>query len=380
MSVYIRRLAEELGKRGYSLDIFTRHVGSKQPDVVSLTERVRLISLPAGPLGPVDKGELPQYLPQFAEQVEAFRCRHRLRYEFIYSHYWLSGWAGQMLQKLWDVPHLMMFHTVGASKQATGVGDAEPPLRLKIECELAHSCHRLIAATSEEKTQLIRYYGASPDAIRIVPLGVDLSLFRPVDRDWARRHTGIGAGEKVILYVGRIDAIKGIERLVRAVIELPDKRGVTLVIVGGDSHSEDEVERLKDMARAHGALGMLDFRGLVEHEQLPFFYNAADICAVVSYYESFGLVALEALACGTPVIASDVGILSKIIKKPALGRVLHTEHTPAALARHIWEWFQEPPPDPEAVRRGVREYGWADSARKFEGILVEFQAGCPTRL
>ncbi len=373
MSVYIRQLAEELGKRHYSLDVFTRRSYPDQASMVPLSPGVRLISLPAGPAAVLDKGRLHPHLPQFVQGIDEFRRQQGLRYDVLYSHYWLSGWAGHLLQPAWDVPHVTMFHTVGAMKQAAGVGDAEPMLRLEKERELAHSCHRLIVATGAEKRQLIEHYSAPSASIRIVPLGVDLRRFQPQDHSASRRQLGLSESDRIILYVGRLDAIKGIERLIRAVLQLPRRQGVKLVVVGGGEESQRQVERLHDMARAENALDMLDFRGLVEQEELPLYYSATNVCAVVSYYESFGLVALEAMACGTPVIASDVGIVRQIIQEPVSGAVLKADHSPEVLAQQLARQLAQPQPDPWTVRQGVRQYGWCSTARKFQEVLAEFR-------
>ena len=372
MSVYLRQLAGELGQAGYAVDIFTRRWEQSQGQSVSLSPSVRVVFVDAGPLERVDKGQLHHYLVEFVRAMVTFGRKQKVKYDLIYSHYWLSTWAGSMLAAVWDVPHFTMFHTVGASKQATGVGQTEPSLRLEKERELVHSCHRLIVATTQEQSQLVEYYDAPSQAIRIVPLGVDLHLFRPVDRRQARRCLGMSLDDKVILYVGRIDAIKGIERLVEAVLQLPERRHVKLMVIGGDETSHGPIERLQDMARKENADHMFDFRGLVDHDQLPLYYSAANVCAVVSYYESFGLVALEALACGTPVIASDVGILNQIIKEPVLGTVLPVTHDPRLLAYHLHDRLLQSPPHPELVRQGVCERGWDHTARHFQNVLAEY--------
>ena len=370
MSIYLRELTHELGKHGFLIDIFTRLHGPEHGGVMELDHNVRLVHLKAGPERPIDKMQVYEHLEEFGRNLEEFRCRSDLHYNLIYSHYWLSGWAGRQLRQWWGVPHVMMFHTLGAVKNASGAGQPEPQLRIETERRLALGCERIIAATEKEKDELVCRYGALPERIRVVPCGVNLDRFRPLDKKSVRHRIGFG-DEKIVLYVGRIESVKGIERLVRATSYLDNDQGLRLVIIGGDEHSRAEVDRLKRLARDIHIEETVDFRGLVEHEELPYFYNAADVCAVVSYYESFGLVALESLACGTPVVASDVGIMRSIIRQKEMGCVLSVDHGPRALARVLAQYISRTSVDPLLIREGVSHFGWTSIARQVNQVFSE---------
>ncbi len=375
MSIYVREVARELGNQGFLVDAFTRRHGPEHAEVMELDRNVRLLHLKAGPDRQVDKIEVYGHLQEFTSSLEEFRTRNDLDYALIFSHYWLSGWAGVQLRRRWAVPHILMFHTTGAAKNASGAGEYEPELRVESERQLVRKCDRVIAATGREKAGLVSQYGASPERISVIPCGVNLELFRPSDRQAARRLLGLDR-EKIILYVGRIEPVKGIERLLRAVSYL-DNRTLSLVIVGGDEHSRGEVERLKALARDLKIQETVDFRGLVEHEKMPSYYCAADVCAVPSFYESFGLVALESLACGTPVVASDVGAIKEVIRSEEMGRVLSVDHSPLALAEALADYTSRAARDPLLVRQGVSRFSWADTARRIAQVFSEVRVVTP---
>lgn len=364
MSVYIRELAVELGKLGHSVDIFTRVHDPNDGQIDELGQNARLIHLKAGDGEEMHKLVLYSYLPDFACNVENFRKLNGLSYDLIFSHYWLSAQVGQELRVWWGVPHIVMFHTLGAVKNSLGIGEEEPELRLETERELIRDCHRVIASTEREKEALLHYYGASPEKIGVVPCGVNRELFQPIDQRLARQELG-WRDDRIILFVGRIDPLKGIDRLLEAVAYLPDTRGLRLMIVGGDGQSESEIERLHQLARALGIQDLVTFLGLIKHERMPYFYSAADVCVVPSYYESFGLVALESLACGTPVVTTDVGDLRKIIRPGETGYVVASA-SPTELADKMALILSRPVRDTtsiQSIRASVAHFSWSNIAR-----------------
>jgi D-inositol-3-phosphate glycosyltransferase len=364
MSVYIRELAVELGKLGHSVDIFTRVHDPNDGQIDELGQNARLIHLKAGDDEEMHKLVLYSYLPDFACNVENFRKLNGLSYDLIFSHYWLSAQVGQELRVWWGVPHIVMFHTLGAVKNSLGIGEEEPELRVETERELIRDCHRVIAATEREKEALLHYYGASSEKIAVVPCGVNRELFQPIDRQLARQELG-WRDEKIVLFVGRIDPLKGIDRLLEAVACLPDKRGLRLMIVGGDGQSESEIERLHQLARALSIQDLVTFLGLIKHERMPYFYSAADVCVVPSYYESFGLVALESLACGIPVVTTDVGNLKKIIRPGETGYVV-ANASPAQLADKMALILSQPLRDTssiQSIRASVGDLSWSNTAQ-----------------
>ena len=260
----------------------------------------------------------------------------------------------------------MMFHTLGAVKNAIGVGEDEPELRIETEGHLVRDCHRIIAATETEKEELILHYGASPERISVIPCGVNLALFQPMDREMARKQLGFG-DEKVILFVGRIEPLKGIDQLLRAVSYLQNTQRLRLVIIGGDEHSQNEIEKLQKLSRELHIEGLVNFSGLIQQERLPYFYNAADACVIPSYYESFGLVALESLACGTPVVAADVGSLKSIIRQGETGYVV-MDNAPHHLADKIALLLSQPGHGTKSalsIRASVTRFGWSNIAQQI---------------
>jgi len=362
MNVYIRELARELGRRGHLVDIYTRAHGSIHDRIIEVGPNARIIHLKAGKDEEIEKLAIYPHLADFASDLENFRKSCGLTYDLIHSHYWLSGWAGTWIQRWWGVPHITMFHTLGAIKNRIGVGLSEPKLRLDTEKDLVRECHRIIAPTDEEKRALIAHYGALPGSIRVVPCGVNLDLFRPIDKARALRHLGFN-GESIILFVGRIDPLKGIDNLLRAIAYL-DRKNLKLVVVGGDEESQPELKSLKALSRSLRIHDSIAFRGLVKQEMLPYFYSAADVCVIPSYYESFGLVALESLACGTPVVATKVGCVESVIQHGETGYVV-PDNAPLSLADTIALVLSPSngkPEPPQSIRTSVTRFDWSNIA------------------
>lgn len=364
MSVYIRELARELGLRGHLVDVYTRAHESVHDQIVELGQNARLIHLKAGEDEEIHKLAIYPHLADFACGVENFRKHNRLQYDLIHSHYWLSCWVGKWVQQWWNVPHITMFHTLGAVKNAIGVGEDEPELRIHTEKDLVKDCHRIIASTEREKEDLIRYYDASPEVVSVIPCGVNLNLFRPVNREIARCHMGFNGGS-IVLFVGRIDPLKGVDKLLMAVSHLPEKQKLKLVVVGGDEHSKDEVERLKNLSQSLQIHDSVAFLGLVKQEMLPYFYSAADLCVVPSYYESFGLVALESLACGTPVVATKVGGIESVIRQGETGYVV-ADNAPHHLADKIALLLStSEAKSVSSIRASVTRFSWSNIAEEM---------------
>ncbi len=367
MSVYVRELAGELSRCGHTVDVYTRVHDPNDSQAIPLGNNARLIHLRAGEDSVMDKMDVFPHLPEFTRQLESYRKQNGLQYDLIYSHYWLSAWVGKRLQSRWDVPHMVMFHTLGALKNAIGVGEGEPWIRVETEKYLARNIHRVIVATEKEKRDIIFHYGAPEKSIVVIPCGVNLELFRPSDKEAAKRKLGLDGEDRAILFVGRIDPLKGIDKLLAALARMDGRDRLRLLIVGGDENSHHEIERLKEMARALGVQDQIAFLGLIKQTELPVYYNAADLCVVPSYYESFGLVALESLACGTPIVTTRVGGAENIVRQKDMGYVVDSNH-PSHLAEKMELLLSGSAGDHAqvgALRELAEKFSWANVARRL---------------
>lgn len=323
MNVYVRDLSRELGSQGIAVDCFTRSQNPKAPRIsTKLGPNGRVIHVPAGPEAPYDKNRIVDHLPEFVGGVLDFARRKGLRYDVIHSHYWLSGLAARDLRQAWNAPIIQMFHTLGHMKNSVAASpqDWEPERRIEGEATVMALADLLVAATPLERAQMVWLYGADPDKIAVVPCGVDMSLFRPIPQDEARQMLGLPPERCVILFVGRIEPLKGIDTLLRAIALLaPDmpcwQDELSVIIIGGapgagaDKMSA-ELARLERLRAELGIEDLVTFMGAKDQDTLVYYYSAAEMVVMPSRYESFGMVALEAMACGTPVVASKVGGLA----------------------------------------------------------------------
>jgi D-inositol-3-phosphate glycosyltransferase len=362
MNVYVRELSRELGRVGVAVDVFTRSQNAAIPRVVSLGQGARVIHLRAGPEAPLERVHVHAHLEEFLEEVDAWRARHGLTYDLIHAHYWLSGVVALGLRARWGVPVVQMFHTLGRLKNAARHGRGrEPDVRLQTEARIVAAADRIVAANAVERADLVRHYGAAAGRIRVIPCGVDTTLFSPLPQGEARRCLGLGAGP-LLLYVGRIAPIKGLDTLLEAVRRLRQAgRPVRLLVVGGeaDEPRDGHEAEVRALAGRLGLDGAVTFVGPQPQEALRCWYAAADLTVLPSYYESFGMVALEAMACGTPVIASRVGGLPTTIRDGLTG-LLVRDGDAGALAARIAQVLDEPALRRALGREGVR---WAAQHR-----------------
>jgi D-inositol-3-phosphate glycosyltransferase len=387
LNVYVRELSRQLGRRGYTVDIFTRRTQETAPEIVPLGRNVRVIHLAAGPAAPVDKNQLVGHLPSFAEALLAFAEREGAWYDVLHGHYWLSGWAAHLARQRRPAPLVQMFHTLGHMKNmvARGEDDRELDLRIETERALMGVADSLVAANPSERAQMIWYYGAPAGAICTVPLGVDLTLFQPLPRAQARAELGLDGGP-LILFVGRIEALKGIDTLLEALARLradwpAGRERPRLLIVGGQvAPGERPAGELGRLVALRDELGLgegVSFIGARPQEQLPCYYAAADVVAMPSLYESFGLVAVEAMACGTPVVASRVGGLAYTVQDGVSG-LLVPDRDPIALAAALEQVLGD---DGLRARLGrqasevARRFSWPAVADMIEEIYAKLARG-----
>lgn len=347
MNVYVRELARELGRRGIGVDVFTRSQDPAVETVIDLDRGVRVINLHAGPSAPYDKNWLLTYLPEFVNRVRCFADGQDLTYDLIHSHYWLSGEAAIALRRAWRVPVVHMFHTLGALKNqiARGAEERETGQRVAIERRLMQEVDAIIAATPLDRAQMVWNYGADQEQIRIVPCGVDLRRFQPRNSADARLALDLPAPpHKIVLLVGRIEPLKGIDALIEATALLfqrrPEWRGnLMALVVGGGAEDEparwnNEQRRLDALRRELGVADAVQFAGAKPQEQLALYYAASDITTMPSHYESFGMAALEGLAAGRPVVATNAGGPAFIVEDGVSG--LHVPpNAPVALADRL---------------------------------------------
>lgn len=364
MSVYVREMAKELGKKGHHVDIFTQHnVGSHNP-VIDLYDNVRLVHLSGGARENIAKSSLYEVLPQLFFQLESFRTKENITYDIIHSHYWLSGVLGLKLQSSWNASHLITYHTIGEVKKISCPTENVSELRVKNEKKLATLCDQIVLPSQREKEHVIHYYHVSVDKIRIVPCGVNLELFKPMNKLSARRHLGLHVDDLIVLFIGRYTPIKGVDRLFNAFQHLMHIPRLCLVMVGGDGQHSPMFRQLQSKAKALHIENRLLFAGRMDHETLPQYYGAADVLVVPSYYESFGLVALEALACGTPVVTTPVGAMEEIVMDGVTGYVAK-ESNPQHYARLIETVLLKQHQNglsPSEIRSTVAEFTWSKSA------------------
>jgi D-inositol-3-phosphate glycosyltransferase len=385
MNVYVRELSRELGKRGVAVDMFTRSQEPHTPTIIEVAPNVRVINLHTGPAAPYDKNWVLTYLPEFVGRVRCFADGQDLAYDLIHSHYWLSGEAALRLRRSWGVPVVQMFHTLGALKNevARAAEETETMQRIAIERRLLHEADRIVAATPLDRAQMLERYGAGAP-IEVIPCGVDLEHFRPIDQRLARARLDIAQQpHKLILFVGRIEPLKGIDTLLRAGARLAARRGdLCLTIVGGESdpsRANAEQRRLQQLAQELDIGERVFWVGARGHRLLPLYYNAADLLVMPSHYESFGMVALEALACGTPVVASGVGGLSYTIEHGVSG-LLAPAGDEAAFASHIDALLADAPARQQFGQRArlrAERFAWARVAEAIEGLYCSTLAAAP---
>ncbi len=313
MSVYVRETAREMARYGHRIDIYTYVPCSAA--ITHLHRDVRLIELDHNEKKAIPKEELIDHLPEMIRALEQFTSRHNLSYDLLHSHYWISGCAGDAVSKSWASPHLITFHTLGRVKNLTTKGENEPDVRIAHEDRLVDSADAVVAPSDGERHHLLKRYGAASGKVHVIPCGVNMAQFQPADRDQARTELNIDPDAAVLLFVGRFAPVKGMPALLSAVAELAKRQiPLRLVVVGGDGQTAEATVALKKQAEGLGIAPLVQLTGRVDHSRLPLYYAAADVLVLPSTYESFGLVTLEALACGTPVVATRVGGAAAVLK------------------------------------------------------------------
>ena len=352
MNVYVRDLAKHLGREGIHLDVFTRSQDEHVPHVLhDLGYGNRVVHIPSGPEHPLPKQELACFVPEFADNILHFATAKECSYDLIHSHYWMSGIAAEKLAEKWNAPIIQMFHTLGKLKQevAQNAQEAEGDYRINGENKVISRVDRIIASTSTEKEQLEKLYDADPEKIEVISPGVDLSHFYPIPPDEAKEFVGVPPEKKMLLFVGRIEPLKGIKTLLKSIGYLSDngqaEENLCLAVIGGELENEkgqesEEMKLLHGLREEYGLQEMVTFLGKRSQDTLPYYYSAAEMVIMPSHYESFGMVALESMACGTPVIASLVGGLIHLVEDGVTGYHVPVDD-PIALSKRIAGLLQD---------------------------------------
>jgi len=374
MNVYVRELSRELGRRGVFIDIFTRSQSTDSPLITLVERNVTLVSLPAGPQAPYDKNHILDHADEFVDGVLQYATVNGYTYDIIHSHYFVSGIIGLMLRDRLHAPVVHMFHTLGAMKNVVARSDEERETgqRIALEGELMRHADTIVAATTLDMSQMVWHYEAQPDRIRIIPCGVDLHRFQPHDMTEARALLGLPAQPTpLVLLVGRIEPLKGIDALIRAVAIVrqhhPALANLEAIVVGGASDYQPEQwnteqQRLDQIRRDLNIAHAIKFVGARPQSQLSLYHAAADVVTMPSHYESFGMAALEAMASGRPVIATNAGGPATIINHGENG-LLTPPDDATTLANHLVTLLSNPHQAftmGVAARQRAERYGWSN--------------------
>ncbi|MBR61382.1 MAG: glycosyl transferase family 1 [Dehalococcoidia bacterium] len=370
MNVYLKETAKHLGKLGIKIDVYTRVHDPNDEEVIQLGINARVIHLKAGESNQ-KKEDLYRAGPEFVENVLRFQKHEKIEYNLVHSHYWLSNYPGITLSKSWSVPLVSTFHTLAKLKLRAKAEEMESIRRIESETDAVLRSDGIVVSTDSEVLDINQLYVKSDKTfddskIKVITPGVNLQVFQPGNRSKAKEKLSLSSG-KMVLYAGRVEPLKGIDIAINAISKLELNEVVDLIVVGGDSTSDTIVAELKELARSFGIYKQVKFVGSVRQSLLAEFYRAADALIFPSYYESFGLVALEAMASGTPVVASRVGGLPQLIKNGETGYLVpfrcpesFTEKLEVILSNPILQ---------DAIgasaRRDAMDYSWGNAAKKL---------------
>ncbi|MCH7951243.1 glycosyltransferase [Patescibacteria group bacterium] len=382
MNVYVRELARELGKHGIQVDIFTRCESEEAAEIRRLGPNVKVIHVASGPGKTLAPIEIYPHLEEFTRNVEGYQQKQGSTYDLLHSHYWLSGLVALKLQRHWGIPVLQNFHTLGKVKNLF-LKKPEPPVRLIAERRIIDRVDRIIAATQDELAHLENLYDADVSKISIIPPGVDTNRFQPKPQSLAKAKIGVSQKKQLILFVGRLEPIKGLETLLKAIAILKkrspkDANGditypnLSLAIIGG----EDQDRYFKAIKQKAGKLGIgetTSFLGSQDQRVLPNYYSAAEVTIIPSSHESFGIVALESMACATPVIVSNVGGLQYLVEHKKTGILVPPDKSePLAVAiKMLLEDHERKKSLGKNAHQKAQHYAWPKITSKITKLYRE---------
>jgi len=341
-NVYVAELGIQLARKGYLIDIFTRRDNMEAPDIVEWQPGVRVIHVTAGPAAFIAKEQLLQYMQEFTFNMLYFMGQQEIVYELIHAHFFMSALVASNIKKATGIPYVVTFHALGLVRKLHQKSqDGFPPERTLIEKHIVNDANLLIAECPQDKEDLIVHYEANPKRIAIVPCGFNPKEFYPIEKEMARDHLKLPAKDKIILQLGRMVPRKGVDNVIRAlgVASKTATGKLKLLVVGGESDLPDpkltpEIGRLQQVARENNVYDHVIFTGRRERSVLKYYYAAADVFISTPWYEPFGITPLEAMACGTPVIGSNVGGIKYSVVDQHTG-FLVPPHEPTLLADKI---------------------------------------------
>ncbi len=380
MNVYVLELAKELASMGHKVDIFTRSQDVHNKVVVQITENLRLMHLPAGPQKPLSKNNILPYIDQFVGEFKKFVEEEKIEYDVLHCHYYLSGLVGLKIKESTNLPIVMSFHTLALMKNLVARSEAEKEdkSRIQAEFQLVKAADHLIASSEAESAYINYLYECPTNKITVIPPGVNRKHFYPIDKDVAKEKIGVETSEKIVLFVGRIEPLKGIDSLIYAMkiitTQCPNL-SVRLIIVGGDvsqkiSLWKKELQTLEALRSILNIPNIVRFVGQRKQEELRYYYNSAEVVVMPSHYESFGMTALEAMSCGIPVIASNITGVANIIDEKH-DFLITSVNNPLLLAAQIEYLLTNEKLHAKVsqeVLQNVTDFTWTKTAEKTLGI------------
>lgn len=383
MNVYVLELAKELAKKGMVLDLYTRMQDEKSAQIVQVSENLRVIHIPAGIKKPLPKKELGEYIPEFLTNFYSFIKKENVSYDIISCHYYLSGIIGIDIKKKLHIPMTITFHTLALMKNlvARSEDEKEEIERVKAELLLVKEADKVIATSSNDAEYLSTLYDCPKEKIAVLIPGVNLSVFKPMNRLASKKKIGADPDHDVVLFVGRIEPLKGIDIIIYAIKILLEKNPnlhVCLWVVGGNSSEtqdnwSEELKKLEKIRKVLNISTAVKFVGRKHQSELPDYYNAAKIVVMPSHYESFGITALEAMACGVPVITTDVTGVSDLFDKKHHA-LITSANNPLLLAEKMKNLLT----DDEAFKKAsslvyekVQDLSWETVANRFLRIYYQ---------
>ena len=378
LNIYLHEISNELGTKGHTVDIFTRRHDISDPLEIEINNNAKVVHLNAGDLAE-EKHQMHNYIDMFTSNLINYVGEQNLQYDLIYSNYWMSGIVGKLISEKLKIPHIITFHTMGLTKRSVNYLENESDFRIDSELDLIKKSDAIVVPTYQEKENLILNYKSEND-IYIVSPGVDLEKFKSKNKYKSREKLGLSQTSKILLSVGRLEPIKGYDVLINALsfLNISDDFDVRLLIIGGDSKSQNELERLNSLKLKHGLSNQVIFLGAIDHDELPIYFSAADVFLMPSAYETFGIAALEASACNLPVIAPQVGGLKSVVKHGQTG-FLSVNKSPESLT-HYLEILLKNKPLRELFgvnsRLHAMNYSWGKSSKDLISVFEDILSKC----